>query len=155
MAYRVAGDATAAGEALKSALTIAVGFPEPGQRIEQLARVAIIQAEAGDRKAGRETYDQALWIAAQNPPVPGSLAYQCLSGAKARVGDWAGAREFALGQSDFALRATHVEGLCFAQAKAGEARDALAWALGQTDPTNRARALLGVVRGMMEQKQIN
>ncbi len=154
MAYRVAGDAKAADEALKSAIAIAMGFPEAGQRIEQLARVAIIQAEAGDRKAGRETYDQALWIAAQNPPAPGGLAYQCLSGAKARVGDWSGAREFASGQTDSFLRATHAEGACFEQAKAGETRDALAWALGQTDPINRARALLGVVRGMMEQKQI-
>ena len=108
----------------------------------------------GDRKGGRETYDQALWIAAQNPPAPDSLAYQCLSGAKARVGDWSGVREFAIGQTDSFLRATHAEAACFEQAKAGETRDALAWALGQTDPINRARALLGVARGMMEQKPI-
>ncbi len=36
MAYRVAGDAKAADEALKSAVAIAMGFAEPGQRIEQL-----------------------------------------------------------------------------------------------------------------------
>jgi Sigma-70 region 2 len=150
MAHRAAGDAKAADEALAAARAIAMGLPEPGERIDQLARVAIIQAEAGDRKAGRETYDQALWIAAQNPPAPGSLVYQCFSGAKARVGDWVGAREFALGQTDSALRATHVEGLCFQQAKAGERSDALVWALGQTDPINRAHALLGVVRGMIE-----
>ncbi len=151
MAYRVAGDEKKADEALKEALAIAMGFPDAGQRIEQLARIAIIQAESGDRKSGRETYDQALRFASQNPPMPGSLAYQCLSGAKARVGDWSGAREFALGQTDWFLRAMHAEGACFEQAKAGEARDALVWAEGQTDPINRARALLGVVRGMMEQ----
>ncbi len=70
------------------------------------------------------------------------------------MGDWTGAREFALSQTDWSLRATHAEGACFEQAKAGQTRDALDWATGQADPTNRARALLGVVRGMIEQKLV-
>jgi hypothetical protein len=67
-----------------------------------------------------------------------------------RVGDWVGAREFALGQTDSFLRASHSEGLCFQQASVGEARDALKWADGQTDPLLRANALLGVARGIIE-----
>ncbi len=150
MAYKAAGDEDAADEALKSALLIALGLPEPAERIEALARVAIAQADSGDRKAGRETLDQAVWIASQVPSVPGGGTDQTVSAAKARVGDWTGGRQSALGQTDNALRATHVEGVCFFQAKAGEARDAVEWADGQTDPLLRAHALLGAVRGMIE-----
>jgi hypothetical protein len=152
MAYRSARDEKAADELLKSALITAFGLSTPGDRVEALARVAIVQADSGDRAGGRETLDQALWIASQTPQTRGDGAYQCVSAAMARVGDWPGAHEFALGQSDFALRSTHVQGACFEQARAGEARDALEWADGQTDSLLRAHALLGVVRGMIEPK---
>jgi RNA polymerase sigma factor (sigma-70 family) len=152
MAYKRAGDEKRAEEILRAALAIALGLPQPGQRIAQLARVAIVQGDSGDRQAGRETLDQAILIVSRSPLTPGSLEYQCFSAAKARVGEWAGAREFALSQTDFFLRAAHVEGLCFEQAKAGEERDALAWADALTDPLIRANALLGVVRGIIEHK---
>jgi RNA polymerase sigma factor (sigma-70 family) len=59
MAYRVAGDQNAADEMLKSALVIAFGLPTGGARVEALSRVAIVQADAGDRPGGRKTLDQA------------------------------------------------------------------------------------------------
>jgi len=151
MAYRIAGDQNAADETLKSALALAMGLPGPAQRIDALARVAIVQSESGARAAARETFDQAIWIIGEHPQPPGGHADQCLSGARARVGDWPGGRLAALGQTDEALRAIHVEGLCFAQASAGEARDSLKWADGQTDPLLRAHALLGIIRGIIEQ----
>jgi RNA polymerase sigma factor (sigma-70 family) len=151
MAYRGAGDEKTADEVLKSALLIAQGLPNPWQRIEQFSRVAIVQADHGDRRAARETLDQAIWIAGQAPPGDSSLAGQCLSGARARAGDWQGGRLSALGQSDVFLQSIHVEGVCFEQARGGEAADALAWAVGRADPLLRAHALLGVVRGIIDQ----
>ena len=151
MAYRVAGDQKAADETLRAALAIAMGLPEPWQRIESLARVAIVQSESGERAAACATFDQAIWIIGEHPQPLGNIADQCLAGARARVGDWPGGRLAALGQTDEALRAIHVEDLCFRQATAREARDALKWADGQTDPLIRAHALLGIVRGIIEQ----
>ena len=117
MAYKAAGDENAADEALKSALVIALGLPEPAERIEALARVAIAQADSGDRKAGRETLDQAVWIASQVPSVPGGGTDQTVSAAKARVGDWNGGRQSALGQTDNAIRATTRGGRLFLSSK--------------------------------------
>jgi hypothetical protein len=151
MAQRTSGDHTSADATLALALKVAEGLEDLDCRIESLARVAIIQADWGERAAGRETLSRALQFKdiAQGG---GRLIQQVISAARARVGDWDSARELALGMSDEALRAIHAERLSFEQTKAGEARHAVRWADTLSDPVVRANALLGVVRAIIEPK---
>ncbi len=151
MVQRKVGDREAADATLRLALKIAEGLEKPGSRADALAQVAIVQADSGDRAAARVTLNKALQIAG-DPPETGSLFQQLVPAARARIGDWEGGRQAALSLNDAILRATLIESLAFEQAKAGEARDAQEWAEAQTPALLRTRALLGVVRGIIERK---
>jgi hypothetical protein len=145
------GDRKESDATLNLAIKIAESLPSPDSKLEQLARVAIVQADAGDRHAGRETLQRALQSTTLTP-APGSLAHQVVSAALARVGNWEAGRQSARSQTDEIVRANLIEQLAFRQAKAGEVQSALDWAQAEGTPLLRAHALLGVVRGMIEQQ---
>jgi tetratricopeptide (TPR) repeat protein len=165
MAQKKVGDRKAADATFNLALKIAGGLEAPDRRaraapgltivpdrrIEALARLAILQAESGDRTGARRTLDKAVQIADADADHSDRIR-ELVSEARAMLGDWEGIRRLAL-SGEIGLRgASLLESLAFQQAKAGEARDALEWAAAQTAPLLRAHALLGVVRGITERR---
>ena len=59
MAQRSAGDRDAADATLALAVKTAEGLGDPDRKVEALARVAIVQADWGDRAAARQTFEKA------------------------------------------------------------------------------------------------
>jgi RNA polymerase sigma factor (sigma-70 family) len=151
MAQRKTGDRDAAEATLAMALKTAEGLKDPERAVQALAQVAVVQGDWDDRGSARATLKKATDLGAI-VPATGDSVPQFMAAACARAHDWEAGRQSALNLRDEVLRSNCAEFLSFEQAKAGEARAALDWAETLTDPLIRARALLGVVRGIIEPK---
>lgn len=117
-----------------------------------LSNIAIVQTAANDIRTAQRLSDQISFQDAQ------ISSYGRIVSFLIKKGDLAGAKHVAamMKEERFPWNGSveAIQAIARAYTKNGESKDALAWARQQENAYARARALLGVAEGIMEQKGI-
>ena len=129
-----------------------------------LRRIAAVHAKRGNRRRAQEVLRKALRHVEALTAGGGVkvIAFQSLGEALLDTGDpqtatrvFDRAREVAMVYTEDAYRASLLQGIARSQSQGGLAADALDWAARSCSPIVRARALLGIHEGVVNQAKLS